>query len=68
LTYCFNDNNIIATDIWKKAMNPLINLMHLKFFCDAVTFSSISEAAKRNYVTQSAVSQAIAKLEQILGA
>lgn len=48
-------------------MNPLINLMHLKFFCDAVIYNSVSEAAKRNYVTQSAVSQAIAKLEQILG-
>lgn len=49
-------------------MYPLINLIHLKFFCDAVQFNSVSEAAKKNYVTQSAVSQAISKLEQILGA
>lgn len=48
-------------------MNPLINLVHLKFFCDAVVYKSISEAAKMNYITQSAVSQAIHKLEIILG-
>lgn len=48
-------------------MNPLINLMHLKFFCDAVIYKSVSEAAKMNYVTQSAVSQAISKLERIVG-
>lgn len=47
-------------------MKPLINLSHLKFFCDAVIYSSVSEAAKINYVSQSAVSQAIAKLEMIL--
>ncbi len=49
-------------------MNPQINLLHLKFFCDAVVYRSISEAAKMNYVTQSAVSQAIIKLEKALGA
>lgn len=48
-------------------MKPQINLLHLKYFCDAVSLSSISEAAKNNYVTQSAVSQAIAKLEISLG-
>ncbi len=48
-------------------MNSLFNLQHLKFFCDSVTYSSISEAAKMNYVTQSAVSQAIGKLEKQLG-
>ena len=48
-------------------MNPLINLLHLKFFCDAVTYNSISESAKMNFVTQSAVSQAISKLEIVLG-
>lgn len=47
-------------------MNP-INLMHLKFFCDAVTYGSISESAKKNYVTQSTVSQGISKLEKVLG-
>lgn len=48
-------------------MNPAINLIHLKFFCDAVVYESISEAAKMNYISQSAVSQAIAKLESIFG-
>lgn len=48
-------------------MQPLINLSHLKFFCDAVIYNSISEAAKLNYVSQSAVSQGITKLERILG-
>jgi DNA-binding transcriptional LysR family regulator len=48
-------------------MNPLINLLHLKFFCDAVACNSITEAAKNNFVTQSTISQAIAKLERILG-
>lgn len=49
-------------------MNSFINLQHLKFFCDSVTYRSVSEAAKMNYVTQSAVSQAISKLEKQLGA
>lgn len=48
-------------------MNPTINLIHLKFFCDAVVYESISEAAKMNYISQSAVSQAITKLESIFG-
>lgn len=48
-------------------MKPPINLSHLKFFCDAVSSSSVSESAKLNFVSQSAVSQAINKLEQILG-
>lgn len=48
-------------------MNPAINLIHLKFFCDAVTYESISEAAKMNYISQSAVSQAITKLEAQFG-
>lgn len=48
-------------------MNNFINLSHLKFFCDTVTYNSISEAAKMNFITQSAVSQAINKLESIFG-
>lgn len=48
-------------------MKPSINLLHLRFFCDAVSCGSVSEAAKKNYVTQSAVSQAIVKLEISLG-
>lgn len=48
-------------------MTPTINLMHLKFFYDAATLQSVSEAAKKNFVTQSAISQGITKLEKILG-
>lgn len=44
-------------------MNHQINLLHLKYFCDAALNKSISEAAKINFVTQSTVSQAIVKLE-----
>ncbi len=47
-------------------MNPLINLVHLKFFCDSVACHSITEAAKNNEVSQSTISQAIAKLEKVL--
>ena len=48
-------------------MKPKINLLHLKYFCDALVCDSISEAAKMNFVTLSAVSQGIAKLEITLG-
>jgi LysR family transcriptional regulator, carnitine catabolism transcriptional activator len=48
-------------------MNPQINLFHLKLFCDAVVYQSITESARLNYVTQSTVSQAITKLESVLG-
>lgn len=48
-------------------MNLYVNLTHLKFFCDTVACKSITEAAKMNYVTQSTVSQGIAKLELIFG-
>lgn len=48
-------------------MSPLINLLHLKFFYDAVNLRSISQAAKINFVTQSAVSQGIIKLTKIIG-
>ncbi|MBA3237773.1 MAG: LysR family transcriptional regulator [Parachlamydiaceae bacterium] len=47
-------------------MNPLINLAHLKFFCDSVACNSITEGARNNFVTQSTISQGIAKLEKIL--
>lgn len=47
-------------------MKSHLNILHLKFFCDAVVYNSISEAAKMNFVTQSAVSQGISKLESIL--
>lgn len=48
-------------------MTHQMNLLHLKYFCDAVIYNSISEAAKMNFITQSAVSQAITKLEVSLG-
>lgn len=43
-----------------------INLSHLKYFYDAVMLNSISAAARENFVSQSAISQGIAKLEQAL--
>lgn len=43
-----------------------LNLTYLKFFHDAALSGSVSESAKRNFVTQSAVSQAISKLERSL--
>lgn len=48
-------------------MNSFINLAHLKFFCDTVTYNSMSEAAKMNYITQPAISMAITKLETFFG-
>jgi DNA-binding transcriptional LysR family regulator len=44
-----------------------INLSYLKCFYDAALMGSVSESARRNFVSQSAVSQAIAKLEKALG-
>ena len=43
-----------------------INLTHLKYFFDAVTHKSISAAARENFVSQSAISQGILKLENAL--
>lgn len=48
-------------------MQPGLNLSNLKYFYDAVESESISEAARRNFITQSAVSQGIQKLEKALG-
>src|SRR5258708_5227782 len=47
-------------------MHPGLNLNNLKYFLDAVESESISEAARRSFVTQSAVSQGIQKLEKAL--
>lgn len=47
-------------------MDAGINLTNLKYFYDAVDAESISESARRNFVTQSAVSQGIQKLERAL--
>lgn len=44
-----------------------INLANLKYFIDAVRHESISESAKLNHVSQSAVSQGIAKLGRYFG-
>jgi len=44
-----------------------INLVYLKCFYDAALMGSVTESARRNFVSQSAVSQAIAKLEKALG-
>lgn len=44
-----------------------MNLTHLKFFYDAVIYKSVSESARRNFRTQSAISQGITALEQSLG-
>lgn len=46
-------------------MNP-INLIYLKYFMDAAECNSISESARKNFVTQSCVSQGIRKLERLL--
>ena len=44
-----------------------MNFIYLKYFCDAVKLGGVSAAAKANFVTQSAISQGIAKLEKSLG-
>lgn len=44
-----------------------INFTYLKYFYDAVKLGGISGAARANYVTQSAISQGITKLEKSLG-
>ncbi|MCE5318863.1 MAG: LysR family transcriptional regulator [Parachlamydia sp.] len=48
-------------------MHSMINLQHLKFFYDTVILKSVSEAAKKNFVTQSTISQGISKLEKTFG-
>lgn len=45
----------------------MINLFHLKCFHDTALMGSLSEAARRNFVSQPAVSKAISKLEEVLG-
>ena len=46
-------------------MDPF-NLIYLKYFIDSAESNSVSEAARKNFVTQSCVSQGIKKLEQTL--
>lgn len=45
-----------------------LNFTYLKYFYDAVKLGGVSNSAKANYVTQSAISQGITKLEKSLGA
>lgn len=45
----------------------MINPYHLRYFVDAAKTGSLSEAAKKNRVSQSAVSQAIRSLERSIG-
>lgn len=40
------------------------NIYHLRYFLDAANLGSVAAAAKKNHVSQSAVSQAIRKLEE----
>lgn len=40
-----------------------LNLTYLKYFFDAVELGSLTASAKANFVTQSAISQGIIKLE-----
>lgn len=44
-----------------------MNFLYMKYFCDAVRLGGITAAAKANFVTQSAISQGITKLEQEIG-
>lgn len=46
-------------------MDPF-NLVYLKYFIDAAEKMSVSESSRKNFVTQSCVSQGIKKLEQVL--
>ena len=45
----------------------MMNLYHLRYFVDAAMTGSLSEAAKKNRISQSAVSQAIRSLERSIG-
>ena len=44
----------------------MLNLLHLKYFYDTIRLKSLSKAAQLNRVSQSAVSQAITRLEKSL--
>src|SRR5580693_6634118 len=45
----------------------VLSFVNIKYFCDAVKLNGITAAAKNNFVTQSAISQGIKKLEAALG-
>lgn len=44
-----------------------MNFLYLKYFCDAVRLGGVTASSKANFVTQSAISQGIGKLEKSLG-
>ena len=44
-----------------------MNILYMKYFYDASKLGSVTAAAKANFVTQSAISQGISKLEQAMG-
>jgi DNA-binding transcriptional LysR family regulator len=44
-----------------------LNLVYLQYFCDAVRLGGVSASARKNFVSQSAISQGILKLEKALG-
>jgi DNA-binding transcriptional LysR family regulator len=44
-----------------------LNLIYLKYFCNAVRQGSISASARENFVSQSAISHGIGQLEKSLG-
>lgn len=44
-----------------------MNILYMKYFHDAVKLGGVTAAAKANFVTQSAISQGISKLEQSMG-
>jgi len=44
-----------------------MELLDLKIFCDLIELNSFTEAAKRNYLTQSAISQRINRLNEYYG-
>lgn len=46
--------------------DEVLKLINLKYFCDAVALGGVTAAAKANFVTQSAISQGISKLERSL--
>lgn len=49
-------------------MNKLPNIKHMRVFLEAVRFGSISEAAHRCHLSQPAATQALARLEEEVGA
>jgi DNA-binding transcriptional LysR family regulator len=51
----------------KKSKMLPYNLVYLKYFSDAAKAQSISQSANINFVSQSAISQAITKIEKSLG-